>query len=99
MGTQATLRLESAPRVADQVVADVRFAGIGISLGDTSRQFDAFERNPHLCFTARLRQFLDRMSVAIAAAKVHPAVDAGRIAMQDVLDETDALEEFAPVER
>ena len=39
------------------------------------------------------------MAVAIAAAKVHPAVDRRRIALQHLFDQADALEELAPVER
>ena len=38
------------------------------------------------------------MAVAVAAAEVHPAVDARRIPLQHLLDEAHALEELAPVE-
>jgi hypothetical protein len=39
------------------------------------------------------------MPVAVAAAEVHLAVDPGWIPLQHLLDEADALEELAPVER
>ncbi len=60
---------------------------------------DALERQQQLGFAGRPCQFLHRVPVAVAAAEVHLAVDAGGIALQHLLHETDALEELAPVER
>jgi len=57
------------------------------------------QRDAELCFTRRIGQFLDRMAIAIAAPEIHSSVDAGRIAMEHLFDETDALEELAPVKR
>ena len=98
-GTQATLRFELPPAAANQVVADVRAARVRRLLGNLPRAFDALQRDAHLAFAGRIGQLLDRVAIAIAAAEIHPAVDAGRVALQHLLDQADALEELAPVER
>ena len=77
----------------------MRVAGVGRLLGNLPRALDALQRDAQLAFAGRLGQLLDRVAIAVAAAEVHPAVDARRIALQDLLDEADALEELAPVER
>ena len=97
-GLPADAALELPPAAADQVIADVRLARVGRALGDLPRALDALQRDAHLAFAGRLGQLLDGVAVAVAAAEVHPAVDAGRIALQHLLDEADALEELAPVE-
>ena len=45
------------------------------------------------------RQLLDRVAVAIARRKIHPRVGAGRILLEDPLDDADALDEDRPVAR
>src|SRR6476659_10131235 len=37
------------------------------------------------------------MAVAVAAGKIHSSIRRDRIALKDLLDQTDALEELAPV--
>ena len=92
--------LELPAAAADQVIADVRAARVGRLRRATCRArstlLSATRSWPSPVGTG---QFLDRMAVAVAAAEVHPAVDAGRIALQHLLDQADALEELAPVER
>ena len=66
---------------------------------DLPRALDALEREQQLRLAGRPRQLLHGVAVAVAAAEVHPAVHARRIALQHLLDEADALEELAPVER
>ena len=67
----------------------------GVRSRDLPRALDGLERDAELRLAGRVGQFLDRVAVAIAAAEVHAAVDADRIALQDLLDQADALEELA----
>ena len=76
----------------------MRAALAGRALRDLPRALDGLERDAKLCLAGRFGHFLDRVPVAIAAAEVHAAVDADRIALQDLLDQADALEELGPVE-
>jgi hypothetical protein len=63
------------------------------------RPFDALERQQELAFAGGNGKFFDGVAIAIAAAEVHPPVNAGGIALQHLFDEADALEKFTPVER
>ena len=99
IGLPGDAALERPAAGADQVVADVRRAIVGRAHVHLPRALDALERQQQLRLTRRPRQLLDRMPVAIAAAEVHLAVDAGRVALEHLLDQADALEELAPVER
>ena len=60
---------------------------------------DALQRQQQLTFASRHGKLLDGVAIPVAAAEVHPAVDAGRIALQHLLDEAHAFEELAPIER
>ena len=90
--------LELPPAGAHQVVADVRFARVRRMFGDLPSAFDRLQRDAHLRLAGRFRDLFDRMPVPIAAGEVHARIHRGRVALQDLLDEADALEEFAPVE-
>ena len=63
------------------------------------RALDALQREQQLPLAGRHRQLLDGVAIPVAAAEVHPAVDAGRVALEHLLDEAHAFEELAPVER
>src|SRR4029453_13750122 len=60
---------------------------------------DALQREQQLPFACRYGQVFDRVAISMPAAKVHPAVDARGVALEHMLDEADAFEELAPVER
>ena len=99
IGLPGDAALELPPPAANQVVADVRAARVGRAHVHLPRALDALQREQQLPFAGRHGQLLDGVAIPVAAAEVHPAVDAGRIALQHLLDEADALEELAPVER
>ena len=99
VGLPGDAALERPAAGANQVIADVRRAIVRRAHVHLSRPLDALEREQQLGLAGRQRQLLDRMPVAVAAAEVHLAVDAGGIALQHLLDQADALEELAPVER
>ena len=91
---------EVATALPDEVVADVgRTARRRAALGRLPRALDGPQRHAHLAFSGRLGQLLDRLAVAIAAQEVHPPVDAGRVALQHLLDQAHRLDVLAPVER
>ncbi len=71
----------------------------GCLRADLAGALDALQRDAQLLVAGGLGELFDGVAIAIAAAEVHPAVDAGRIALQHLLDQADALEELAPVER
>ena len=98
VGLPGDAALERPAAGANQVIADVRRAIVGRAHVHLAGPLDALEREQQLGLTRRQRQLLDRMPVAVAAAEVHLAVDAGGIALQHLLDQADALEELAPVE-
>jgi hypothetical protein len=52
-----------------------------------------------LGLSGRFSQLLDGLPVDVAAEEVHAAVHAGRIALQDLLDQADALDVVRPIER
>ena len=89
--------LERAPAGADQVIADVPRRVVGAPFVGRSRLLRGGERRFDLRLAARLRQLLDRLPVAVAAREVHASVDARRIALENLLDEADALHRAAPV--
>ncbi len=92
--------LELAAAGSDQVVADMRPAGVAAQLlRRLPRALDGAQRDPHLGLAARVRECLDRVPVAIAAHELHTAVHSGRIASQDLLDQADVLDVVVPVER
>ncbi len=73
-------------------------AGVGRLLRRLPGALDALQRHAHLCFAGWFRLFLHRMAIAVSAGEIHPAVDAGGIALQHLLNQADALEELAPIE-
>ena len=90
----------SAGVPADQVVARRGPRVVGRRpLGDLPRTLDAPERHTQLGVAGGLRQLLHGLPVAVAAVEVHAAVHRGRIALQHLLDQADALEVERPVER
>ena len=99
IGLPRDAALELPPSGADQVIADVRLARVGGPHVRLPRPFDALQREQQLSLAGRHRQFLDGMAIPVAAAEVHPAVDASRVALEDLLDQAHALEELAPIER
>ena len=99
-GVVGDVALQLAAAASDQVVTDVRGSGIGAQvLGRLTRALDGAQRDPHLGLAGRVRQRLDRVPVAIAAGELHAAVDAGRVALQDLFDQADALDVLVPIER
>jgi hypothetical protein len=78
--------LESAPALTDQVVSDVggerRKA---VAHGVLAGALDGSERHPDLGFAVGLGQLFDGVPVAVAAAELHASVDAGRVALKDLL--------------
>ncbi len=52
-----------------------------------------------LVFAARLRHGLNRASLGVAAQEVHPGVDVGRVALQDLFHQADGLDIFPPIHR
>ena len=84
----------------DKVIPDV-----GRTVGDRSahhrlsRTLNGLERHLQLRLSGRRRELFDRLTLPIAAEEVHPSVRAGRIALQDLLDETHRLDVEAPVDR
>ena len=79
-------------------MADVRFSGIRCAFCDLPGAFDALQRHAHLRIASRFGQLFDGVPVAVAAREIHPPVHGDRIALKDLLDQADALEELAPVE-
>ena len=92
-------RLEQSAPGPHQVIADMRRAAVRAGGLGLTRAFDAVERHPHLIFRGAAGQRLDDVAVLIARPEIHLAVDAGRIALQHLLDVADAFKEAAPVER
>ena len=91
--------LERAAAGANQVIAHVRRAIVGRAHVHLPGSFDALESQQQLRLPGRPGQLLHRVAVAVAAPEIHLAVDARRVALQHLLDQADALEELAPVER
>ena len=60
---------------------------------------DGAERDADLSLAGGVGDLLHGLAVAVPALEVHPRVDARQVAPQDLLDEADALDETAPVER
>ena len=77
----------------------MRLAGIGRAFRDLPGAFDALQRDAHLGIARGLGQLFDGVPVPVAAGEIHASVHGDRIALEDLLDQTDALEELAPVER
>ncbi len=91
--------LEVGAPLADQVVADVHRAPLDTALGGLACALDGPQRHPQLPLPGAVGQVFHRLPVAVAAQEVHPAVDAGRVALQHALHEAHRLEVLAPVER
>ena len=93
-------RFECVQAPANQVIADMRHARV-----DARRRGLCFpgelDRAPgHLGLRERapLRDFFDRMAIAVAAGKVHPRVGTGGIVAQGSLDNTHGFDELAPIQ-
>src|SRR5438094_769749 len=83
-----------------QVVAYVCGSGAGAQLlRRLTRALDRAQRDPHLGLAGRVCQRLDSVAVAIATREVHTAVDARRVALEDLFDQADALDVLVPIER
>ena len=94
------LDLEAAPARADQVMADVRRpVANSLPLRGPAGALDGGQGDAHLRLAGRCSEILHGVPVAVAAGKVHPRVDPGRVPTQDLLDRADQLHEAAPVER
>ena len=90
--------LELGPAWARQVVPHVQ-APIGARpCAAATRHVDAFEGDAGLVLGPAIGEQLDGPPILIAAGEVHVAIDARRVATQDLLDVTHALEEAAPVQ-
>ncbi len=93
------VHLQVPPALPDEVVADVSGAGAGaLDLGRFSRALHRAERDAHLGLPGGLGQLLHGLSIAVPAQELHPAVHAGRVALQDPLDEAHRLHELGPVD-
>ena len=79
-------------------MADVRIAGIRVPHVDLPRTLDTLQRDQQLPFAGRHGELLDGVAIAVTAAEVHPPVDAGRIALEHLLDVAHAFEELTPIE-
>ena len=91
---------EFTTTASDQVVADVRRPRIGAQpLRRLARALDGAQGDPHLGFAGGVGQRLHRVPVAVAARELHAAVDAGRVALEDALDQTHVLDVLVPVDR
>ena len=89
----ADLCLEVPPAASNQIVADVRFTISRRSgRGGAAGQLDRGERHLQLPFARRPGDALDGLTLLIATEKVHPAVDARRIAPERVVHQTDVFE-------
>ena len=99
VGAPRDAALELPPSGPDEVIADVRGARVGRAHVDLPCALDALQREQQLPVPAGHRQFLDGVAIPVAAAEVHPAVDARGIALEHLFDEAHVLEELAPVER
>ena len=97
-GPQSTLRSNCAAAGANQVVADVRRARLG-AFARLPRALDALSATRSWPSPVGIGELLDRVAIPVAAAEVHAGVHAGGIALQHLLDQADAFEELAPVER
>ena len=94
----AQVALELGAAAADQEVAHVVPAVVVRGgEGGLPCAFHRGQRDPALALPVRVRQVLDRLAVAVAAQEVHAAVDAGGIALQDLLHQAHPLEQRGPV--
>ena len=92
--------LERRPSPIDQVIADVR----GAVRGGAARRrlaaaLDRPQRHPDLRITVGFGELFHRLTLPVAAQEVHPAVGAGGIALQHLLDQADRLDVLPPVDR
>ncbi|HXI32328.1 MAG TPA: hypothetical protein VNG89_28005 [Vicinamibacterales bacterium] len=85
--------------VADQVVTNVSFTRVWFVFCDLTGALHAFQRDAHLSVASWLRHFFDGVPIPIAAREIHASVDCRRVALENLLHQADAFEEFAPVER
>jgi hypothetical protein len=90
--------LEIGAALADEMVTDVDRAPGDAALSGLPRALDGPEGHPELTLPGAVGQILHRLAVAVAAQKVHAAVDGGRVTLQHPLDEAHRLEVLAPVE-
>ena len=63
------------------------------------RELDRFLRHFNFRKFALAGERFDRVTVAIARRKIHLTIDAGRLAPQRVLDQTQGLHERLPIDR
>ncbi len=100
VGTKGEVGFEIDAPAIDEVIADVGGAIVHRSGGrGLSGVFDRFQRHAYLAFAARQREFFNSLPLLVAAEKVHAAVRARWISLQDPLDETHRLEVLLPVQR
>ncbi len=94
--------LQLRPALVDQVVTDVRGAGIGAGCrlhGRRARQLDRPARHLALVHGALFCHRLGGVAIAVAGGKIHPAVNIGRIVAQRLIDDAQVLDEIAPLQR
>jgi 3',5'-cyclic AMP phosphodiesterase CpdA len=94
--------LELRPARVDQVVTDVRGAGIGAGwrlYRRGARQLDGLARHLALVHGALFCHRLGGVAIAVAGGKIHPAVNIGRIVAQRLIDDAQVLDEIAPFQR
>ena len=91
--------LEFTTAAADQVVSDVCRPRVGAQLlRRLTRALDGAQCDPDLRLTGGVGQRFHRVAVAVAAREVHAAVDTGRVALEDALDQADVLDVLVPVD-
>src|SRR5438552_9824414 len=84
----------------DQIEADVRRSivapfAVCVRLG----QLNGLRSDLGLCQATLLGDALDRVTITVAGRKLHRAINVLRIAAQYSLDDADAFDEIAPVDR
>ncbi len=92
--------LEVPPPLANEVIADVTPEALSRRLLERlPSALHGAHRDLDLVLGRLPRELLERLPVAIPALEVHSSIDPRGVTLQDLLDQADALEVLAPVER
>jgi hypothetical protein len=92
--------LEITATFTDEVIADVGARlGVRALFGAQTSALDSPESDAQLRLSGPLGELLGSLAVAVPAEEVHAPVHAGRVAIQNLLDQAHRLEVLAPIER